>query len=157
MCYICDEWHVDQTHTNRAGLEVRHLLLEERFLEENRFFGGMESQADFPERQEDFMSWLMTVLAISAVVQFSAAVLALLQFRQTGRIGAWILLAVAFCLMGCRHLLTLTAISGGTAGVALQSEVVAFLASLFVLAGVWLDPGRFCAPEPASCQRGGVG
>jgi PAS domain S-box-containing protein len=97
----------------------------------------MESQADFPERQEDFMSWLTTVLAISAVVQFSAAVLALLQFRKTGRIGAWILLAVAFCLMGCRHLLTLTAISGGTAGFALLSEVVAFLASLFVLAGVW--------------------
>ena len=83
------------------------------------------------------MSWLTTVLAISAVVQFSAAVLALLQFRKTGRIGAWILLAVAFCLMGCRHLLTLTAISGGTAGFALLSEVVAFLASLFVLAGVW--------------------
>jgi PAS domain S-box-containing protein len=55
------------------------------------------------------------LLAASAAIQFTAAVLALRLMRTTGRRTAWALIAIAVLLMGIRRTVTLVRVLGGDA------------------------------------------
>ena len=80
----------------------------------------------------------LIVLIASISAQFLAAVFALRLTRETGWASAWVLIAVALCLMGIRRGLTIYDLlaSGVARGLSLQEELVALVISLLMLAGV---------------------
>jgi light-regulated signal transduction histidine kinase (bacteriophytochrome) len=81
---------------------------------------------------------LIAIIALSALVQISAAFFALRLIRITGRRTAWVLIAVAFCLAALRRLISLSWIlsGGSTHPEDLWDESVALATSLLLLFGV---------------------
>ncbi len=81
---------------------------------------------------------IIVILAISIVLQFAAASLALRLIRITGRRVAWLLIAAAIFLMAIRRCDTLSqAISLGALNVtSLSAELIALAISLLMLIGV---------------------
>lgn len=79
-----------------------------------------------------------TILAVSCLLQFSAAILALRLSRAAGNRLPWILIAVAVTLMGIRRSITLYRIVDGDGGQSLDltAELVALLISTLMLVGI---------------------
>jgi PAS domain-containing protein len=78
------------------------------------------------------------LLAASAAIQFTAAVLALRLMRTTGRRTAWALIAIAVLLMGIRRTVTLVRVLGGDAQPSVDplAEWIALAISLMMLVGI---------------------
>ena len=78
------------------------------------------------------------VLAVSVLLQFSAAILALRLIRVTGRRTAWALIAAAVFLMAVRRFITLFRLLSGdlTQPPDLTAELVALVISVLMVAGV---------------------
>ncbi|GBE18897.1 alginate biosynthesis sensor protein KinB [archaeon BMS3Abin16] len=78
------------------------------------------------------------ILAVSVLLQFTAAFLALKLIRVTGRRAAWILIAAAILLMAVRRSITLYRLASGH--VLLQpdptAELVALVISVLMVAGI---------------------
>lgn len=81
---------------------------------------------------------VVVILAISIVLQFAAAFLALRLIRTTGRRVAWLLIAAAIFLMAIRRCDTLSqAISLGALNVtSMSAELIALAISVLMLVGV---------------------
>ena len=84
-------------------------------------------------------SWIIVILAISALLQFATAVFAFRLIRLTGVRTAWVLIAAGFVLMGVRRALTLTQMLSGSPAHPFDfaAEGVALFCSGLMLAGVW--------------------
>ena len=93
--------------------------------------------------------YIKLVLAISILLQITAAVLALRLIKITGRNISWILVAVAISLMAIRRSVTLFHMFAGEGVPAdLTAETVALLTSALMLAGI-----AFIAPLFLSIKR----
>jgi len=89
------------------------------------------------------------VLAISILLQVTAAFLALRLIRITGRSTSWFLIAVAVSLMAIRRSVTLFhMLSGQSIHADVPAEIVALLTSALMLAGI-----AFIAPLFLSIKR----
>lgn len=76
------------------------------------------------------------ILAISLLLQFSAAFFALSLIRKRPRVYAWAFLAVAMFFMGVRRSVTLANVVAGNAELDPATESVALLISILMLIGV---------------------
>ncbi len=86
----------------------------------------------------------LAILIMSIAVQFCAAGMALLLIRRTGRISAWVFMAVALFLMAVRRALSFAdAFTHDDFTVDPVAEGVALLISVLMLAGVWMIRGVF--------------
>jgi len=81
---------------------------------------------------------IVTILLVSIILQFLAALMAIRLIRITGRLVAWILLSCGFILQGVRRVLTLSLIVHGEARGDLSVELVTLAVSAFMLAGISL-------------------
>jgi len=81
---------------------------------------------------------LTIILALSILVQLTAAFFALRLIRVTGVRTAWVLIAAAFCFMALRRLISHYWLISGrmTHPEELVNETVALVTSLLLLAGV---------------------
>lgn len=79
------------------------------------------------------------ILAISILLQFSAAILALMQIRLTRHRTAWVCIALALVMMGARRSVTLAhTLGGGTlSSPDVTAELIALGISVLMLVGVW--------------------
>ena len=94
---------------------------------------------------------LTVIIALSALVQLTAAFLALRLIRITGRRTAWVLIALAFCVAAARRLFTLSGVLWGgipqTGG--RLDEAAALVTSFFLLAGVYFIAPLFLTIKQA--------
>jgi PAS domain S-box-containing protein len=83
------------------------------------------------------------ILAISILIQFAAAILALRLIRITGRRVAWVLIATALFFMAIRRCITLfqAEVLGVPYTTSMSAELVALVISILMLSGViWIAP-----------------
>ena len=81
----------------------------------------------------------VTILIVSIILQFCAAILALNLIRKTGRVWAWVFIAAALFLMGIRRLTSFVqAVLAENIAIDPIAESVALVISCLMLVGVWL-------------------
>ncbi|MBJ6725761.1 PAS domain-containing sensor histidine kinase [Geomesophilobacter sediminis] len=81
-------------------------------------------------------SLVLIVVALSAIFQFIAAFMAIRLIRVSGRLVAWVFLAVGFLVMGMRRAVTITHIGEGLSRGDMPAEILALLISLLLLCGI---------------------
>ena len=96
------------------------------------------------------------ILAISILIQFAAAILALRLIRITGRRVAWVLIAMALFFMAIRRCITLfqAEVLGVPYTTSMSAEVVALVISILMLNGViWIAPLFLSLKRSEEAQR----
>ena len=88
--------------------------------------------------ERDYRLLATIVLALSILIQFAAAILALRLIRPTGWLIAWAMIAGALVLMGARRAITFYRLVLGDMAISpdLTAELVALAISVLMLAGV---------------------
>lgn len=80
---------------------------------------------------------LVVILALSVVLQLTAAVLSIRMISRSGAVIAWILLACGFVLQGVRRTISLFYVLNGQLQGEMTVAVLGLGISLFMLLGIW--------------------
>ena len=83
---------------------------------------------------------VIPILSVSILLQFTTAYLSFKLIKVTGKTYSWVLISIAFCLMGLRRLITLiySILIPPKYSPNLNSEIVALVIALLMLTGVLL-------------------